>query len=67
MIAEFCVERKRKMKLKVLEFNSEEYWDYIFSLPKEERERMLSKVPDDWNENNPFVYVELELKDKYEK
>lgn len=55
------------MKLKALEFNSEEYWDYILSLPKEERERVLSKVPDDWKESNPFVYVEPELKGKYEK
>ncbi|MFN9115842.1 MAG: hypothetical protein ACK5XN_37810 [Bacteroidota bacterium] len=55
------------MKLKALEYNTEEYWDYIFSLPKEERERILSQLPQDWKDSNPLVYVEPELKNKYEK
>lgn len=47
------------MKLKALELDSEEFWDYVFSLPKDVKEEILSEIPKDWTSSN--VYVEKEL------
>lgn len=49
------------MSLKVMPFNSEDFWDYVFSLPTEEKKRLLREIPVDWHEPNQFVYVEKEI------
>jgi hypothetical protein len=49
------------VRLKAIPFNTEAFWDYVFSLPAEERKRILKEIPIDWNETNQFVYVEKEI------
>lgn len=52
------------MSLKVMEFGTEEFWDYVFSLPKEQRLKIMNQLPTDWYEKSPKVYVEIIDEDK---
>lgn len=49
------------MTLKTFEVDSEEFWDYVFSLPKEMKDEIISQIPEDWNVSTHNVYIEKEL------
>lgn len=49
------------MKLKAFELDSEEFWDYFFSLSKDEKDLIISELNEYSKNIGSNIYVEKEL------
>lgn len=49
------------MKLRAFEIGSEEFWDYFFSLPKEQKTEIVNELNMYLDDSQANVYIEKEL------